>query len=93
MLLLTSSTRWRSGRLEGSCESSGQLSAEGSVTGKRKRDYFITVPDDGLLTYDVGPWAADKYRYVGMYAEMFATGMKNLWDRRVYLDLFSGPGS
>ncbi len=59
---------------------------------KRKQDYFITVQDDGLLTYDVGPWAADKYRCVGMYAEMFATGMKNLWDRRVYLDLFSGPG-
>ncbi len=64
------------------------------MTGRKKprRDYFITVPDDGLLTYEVGPWAADKYRYVGMYAEMFATGMKNLWDRRVYLDLFSGPG-
>ncbi|OLD58679.1 MAG: hypothetical protein AUI33_17360 [Ignavibacteria bacterium 13_1_40CM_2_61_4] len=62
------------------------------MTGKRRRDYFITVPDDGLLAYEVGPWAEDKYRRVGMYAEMFATGMKNLWDRRVYLDLFAGPG-
>lgn len=59
---------------------------------KRKRDYFISVQDDGLVTNDVGPWAQDKYRYVGMYAEMFATAMKNAWDRRVYLDLFSGPG-
>ena len=60
--------------------------------GKRRRDYFITVPDDGLPTHPIGPWAEDKYRYVGMYAEMFATGMKNKWPRRVYLDLFSGPG-
>lgn len=60
--------------------------------GKKRRDYFITVPDDGLLTNPIGPWAEDKYRYVGMYAEMFSTGMKNRWRRRVYLDLFSGPG-
>lgn len=59
---------------------------------KARRDYLLVVEDDGLLTYDVGPWAADKYRYVGMYAELFATGMKNHWDQRVYLDLFAGPG-
>lgn len=59
---------------------------------KRKRDYFITVPADGLPANPIGPWAEDKYRYVGMYAEMFSTGMKYKWDRRVYLDLFSGPG-
>lgn len=58
----------------------------------RKRDYFIEAPDDGLLTNPIGPWAQDKYRYVGMYAELFATGMKNKWPRRVYLDLFAGPG-
>src|SRR2546422_3390578 len=60
--------------------------------GKKRRDYFITVPDDGLLTNPIGPWAEDKYRYVGMYAEMFSTGMKNRWPRRIYLDLFCGPG-
>jgi len=59
---------------------------------KKRGDYFITVPDDGLPTHPIGPWAEDKYQYVGMYAEMFATGMKNKWGRRVYLDLFSGPG-
>lgn len=59
---------------------------------KKGRDYFIPVQDDGLVTNSVGPWAEDKYRYVGMYAEMFATGMKNKWSRRLYLDLFSGPG-
>src|SRR2546426_6835505 len=59
---------------------------------KKRTDYFITVPTDGLPTNPIGPWAEDKYRYLGMYAEMFSTGMKNKWDRRVYLDLFSGPG-
>ena len=59
---------------------------------KKGRDYFVPVQDDGLLTNPIGPWAEDKYRYVGMYAEMFSTGMKNKWPRRLYLDLFSGPG-
>jgi three-Cys-motif partner protein len=44
------------------------------------------------MTYDVGPWAEEKYRRMGMYAEMFSTGMKNAWDALVYLDLFAGPG-
>ena len=57
-----------------------------------RKSYLIDVPGDGLPAYDVGPWAEDKYRRVGMYAEMFATGMKKRWDHRVYLDLFSGPG-
>jgi three-Cys-motif partner protein len=59
---------------------------------KQRRDYFMSVPDDGLPTNAIGPWAEDKYRYLGMYAELFATGMKNKWRHRIYLDLFSGPG-
>jgi len=59
---------------------------------KKGRDYFVPAQDDGLITNPIGPWAEDKYRYVGMYAEMFSTGMKNKWPRRLYLDLFSGPG-
>ncbi len=59
---------------------------------KQHRNYLIEAPVDGLLTSDIGEWAADKYRHLGMYAEMFATGMKNRWPKRVYLDLFSGPG-
>lgn len=59
---------------------------------KKGRDYFVLAQDDGLITNPIGPWAEDKYRYVGMYAEMFSTGMKNKWPRRLYLDLFSGPG-
>jgi three-Cys-motif partner protein len=59
---------------------------------KPRQNYLIEAPDDGLFAQPIGPWAEDKYRRLGMYAEMFATGMKNAWDVRVYLDLFSGPG-
>ena len=56
------------------------------------REYLIDAPDDGLPAADVGPWAVEKYRRMGMYAEMFSTGMKNAWGCRVYIDLFAGPG-
>lgn len=60
---------------------------------KRPRvDYLIPSEDDGLVADRVGPWAAAKYRHVGMYAKIFSTGMKNIWPMRVYLDLFSGAG-
>jgi three-Cys-motif partner protein len=50
------------------------------------------VVDDGLPTPPVGSWALQKYRLLDLYDTLFATGMKHLWDRRVYIDLFSGPG-
>src|SRR5438477_4347685 len=59
---------------------------------KKSREYFITFSDDGLPTNDIGPWAEQKYQYVGMYAQLFSTGMKNKWAHRIYLDLFCGPG-
>lgn len=59
---------------------------------KKRQDYFISVSDDGLPTNEIGPWAEEKYQYVGMYAQLFSTGMKNKWPHRIYLDLFSGPG-
>jgi three-Cys-motif partner protein len=48
--------------------------------------------DDGLETPEVGPWAEDKYRIVSLYATLFSSGMKNKWDTRVYVDLYSGAG-
>ena len=48
--------------------------------------------DDGLQTPKVGPWAEEKYSLVRLYNELFSTGMKKIWDKRVYIDLFSGPG-
>lgn len=47
---------------------------------------------DGLLCGEVGRWAEDKYRLVGLYDELFATGMKQKWDNRVYIDLYAGTG-
>lgn len=47
---------------------------------------------DGLPAREVGPWVARKTYFVDRYARMFATGMKNLWARRTYVELFAGPG-
>ena len=42
---------------------------------KQRRDYFIPVTDDGLPTNEIGPWAEQEYRYLGMYAQLFSTSM------------------
>lgn len=41
----------------------------------------------------VGPWAEEKLFYISRYMDIFSSGMKNMWNRRVYIDLFSGPGT
>jgi three-Cys-motif partner protein len=50
------------------------------------------LEDDGLITPEVGAWGEEKYRLVGLYAEMFSKSMKGKWGSRVYLDLFAGAG-
>jgi three-Cys-motif partner protein len=40
----------------------------------------------------VGDWAELKYRLLFHYANMFASSMKEKWDRRVYVDLFACAG-
>lgn len=50
------------------------------------------LPDDGLVTPTVGDWAEEKYQLIRCYADIFSTSMKDKWEHRVYLDLFSGPG-
>ena len=50
------------------------------------------IADDGLETPVVGPWGETKYRLAGHYCHLFATGMKNRFEHRIYLDLYSGPG-
>ncbi len=52
----------------------------------------IIAEDDGLPYSEVGVWAEDKYKLVGLYDRLFSTGMKNKWATRVYIDLYSGPG-
>ncbi len=48
--------------------------------------------DDGFFTPEVGAWAETKYQLVHMYNQLFATGMKKLWHKRIYIDLFAGAG-
>lgn len=52
----------------------------------------IEVSPDGLFTPEVRQWSLEKYRLVGTYCDIFTTGMKNLWNQLVYIDLFAGAG-
>lgn len=47
---------------------------------------------DKLPTPEVGRWSEDKYILLWLYATLFSSGMKNKWDKRVYIDLYSGAG-
>jgi len=51
-----------------------------------------SLADDGLTTPLVGEWAEEKYQLVSCYAQVFARSMKNKWEQRIYIDLFSGAG-
>lgn len=53
---------------------------------------MIKVIDDNMFIDDSGPWAARKYKLVKYYSNLFATSMKNKWDHRVYIDLYSSSG-
>ena len=52
----------------------------------------IRVEDDGLICPEVRRWAEDKYRLLYLYDELFSTGMKNKWEKRVYIDLYAAAG-
>lgn len=56
-----------------------------------QRENLLTE-DDGLVCPEVGGWTEDKYRLIALYDELFSTSMKNRWDQRVYIDLYSGDG-
>ena len=53
---------------------------------------YAIDPVDGLPARVVRQWARRKHHYLERYAGIFATGMKNKYPRRAYLDLFAGPG-
>ncbi|MDR3754089.1 MAG: three-Cys-motif partner protein TcmP [Terracidiphilus sp.] len=50
------------------------------------------MENDGLVCGEVGRWAETKHRLISLYDELFATGMKNKWEQRVYIDLYGGSG-
>lgn len=47
---------------------------------------------DNLPIRDSGAWIDTKHKLLTYYSHLFATGMKNSWKSRVYLEWFSGPG-
>jgi three-Cys-motif partner protein len=52
----------------------------------------MLADDDGLICPEVRRWSETKYRLISLYDELFATGMKNKWGKRVYIDLYAGAG-
>ncbi len=57
-----------------------------------KEDKLPTPEPDGLVAPEVGRWSETKYRLVSLYDTLFSSGMKNKWDKRVYIDLYAGAG-
>lgn len=57
-----------------------------------KFNAHILVEPDGNFTPQVRAWSLEKYKLVGSYCDIFTSGMKNLWNQLVYIDLFSGAG-
>ena len=56
-------------------------------------DKYLLSEDDGLAARDFGAWARDKLFYLQRYINTFETSMRGKpWRRRIYIDLFSGPG-
>jgi hypothetical protein len=43
----------------------------------------LRVDDDGLPCPEVRGWAETKYRLLALYDELFSTGMKYKWERRI----------
>lgn len=54
---------------------------------------YLLPENDGLLARPSGVWAKDKLFYLKKYVDTFETSMrKKPWRRRIFIDLFSGPG-
>jgi len=55
-------------------------------------DYLLPVAD-GLPARDSGEWVKEKLFYVKRYIDAFEIAMRGKsWRRRIFIDLFSGPG-
>lgn len=56
------------------------------------KNEFKISNHDKLAIPEEGDWAEKKYKLVALYDKLFSTGMKRKWDKRIYIDLFCGPG-
>ncbi len=52
----------------------------------------LILATDGELAIKIGRWAKDKLFYIQRICHIFNTGMKDIWQTRVYIDLLAGPG-
>jgi len=52
----------------------------------------MQVEKDEFFIPEVRKWSLEKYRLVGGFCDIFTTGMKNLWNQLVYIDLYAGAG-
>ena len=64
----------------------------GSTIGAMSESPVVPVSDDDLICPEVGSWAERKHALVSLYAKLFATGMKNKWGKRTYIELYAGAG-
>src|ERR1019366_5272252 len=55
-------------------------------------DELVLVQDDGLACSEVGGWTEEKHRLVSLYSTLFSSGTKDKWGKRVYIELYAGPG-
>lgn len=67
------------------------------IDGEAHRIVFVDVPTvkveaDGLPYNDVGTWTEAKHRLVAYYAALFSAGMKDKWEKRIYIELYAGAG-
>lgn len=54
---------------------------------------YLLPKDDGLPARPSGKWVKEKLFFVKRYIDTFEVAMrKKSWRRRIYIDLFSGPG-
>ena len=52
----------------------------------------LTDGSDGLPVLSQGSWSRDKLYFLFYFSALFNGGMKRRWPKRVYVDLFAGPG-
>jgi three-Cys-motif partner protein len=56
-------------------------------------DNFLLPKDDGLVVRASGEWVKEKLFFVKRYIDVFEVAMREKnWRRRIYIDLFAGPG-
>jgi three-Cys-motif partner protein len=59
---------------------------------KTSNESLSRVGSDGLPVRLSGEWIRRKHHYLDRYCAITATGMKNRFGERIFLDVMAGPG-